>query len=561
MNADQTQPSEAPARAGAGRWTIAMIVVGVALAVTIFVLVVLAGLGGSSSVVARWVPADTAVYAEVRLDLPGDQEANLGAFLSHFPGFDDTSRLPDKLAELGDRLMGLGSGGQLDYSQQIAPWFGGQIGLASRIDEASQQRNPGSGLVVATVSDDQKAAAWLATTLGRDGGSEVYLGVTITTGAKGVAWAVPGAVALVGDSASVKAAIDTKGGSAFASRNEVSTARKEVGGDQVVFVFADTGAMGAALDEAIGQLPVPVPSAAGSLPKLPPWVAGGLRFETSAAVGTTVVPHIEGISAVNAESVIPTRIPATTILLLDAHDVGPRLTAAIDSIGGSGGLGSIDGALRLLGGSNGLVGWISEAAIVIDAGTAGPTGGVVATSSDATKSQSLFTQLQVAARLAGAKVEETDSGGTTIVSVELSGLDRLLGGAGLDNLGGGLLPVPVSGPISLSWAVQGDLVVIGATSDFVKGVLSTTNDTSLGSTQSFKTMLGEAGRQHAGLAWIDIGAGIDLAEKSAAMPEGSDRYTAEIAPYLKPLDAALGTFVVGGSVDRSTVVVSVTEPD
>ena len=551
-------PTPAGATPTAGRWTIAMIVVGVAVAVTIFVLVVLAGLG-SSSVVARWVPVDTAVYGEVRLDLPGDQEANLAAFLSNFPGFDDTSRLPAKLAELADRLIGAGSDGDLDYSRQIEPWFGGQIGFASRADGSRQDRERGSGLVVATVTDVAKATEWLASVLGRDGATEVYDGVTITLVDEGAAWAITGGVLLVGDTASVKAAIDTSGSSAFASRSDVTTARRELGGDQLVFAFADTAALGAAFERAVDELPVPVPGLGDAAQKLPAWVAGGLRFEADAAVGSTVVPHIEGTTAVNAESVVPTRVPASTIVLLDAHDVGPRLTTAIESLGGTGDLGSIDGALRLLGGAEGLVGWISEAAVVIDAGPAGPTGGVVATSSDAAASQSLFTQLQIAARLAGAEVQETDVAGTTVVSIELSGLDRLLGRAGLGDLGSGLLPIPVKGPIALSWAVQGDLVVVGATADFVRAVLATTSDTSLAATQAFTSMLDEAGRQHAAMGWLDVAAAIDLAESSAATTDRIEDYATEIAPYLAPLDAALGTMVVGGSVDRSTIVVSVTE--
>jgi hypothetical protein len=542
------------------RWTPALIVIGIVIAATIFVLVVLAGLvSAPSSIVARWVPADTAAYVEIRLDLPGDQEANLASFLSHFPGFDDTARLPDKLEELGDRLLGAVSGGRLDYRTQIAPWFGGQLGFATRSGQGELDR-PRTGLAVATVTDEARAADWVRSILGGGSGSEVYKGVTITVAGGGdaqVAWAVTGGVLLAGDPASVRAAIDTSGSSSFASRSDVSTARKELGGDQLAFLFIDTTAIAVALDDATQNLPVPLPS--GAAGQLPAWAAGGLRFEGETAIATTVAPHVEGASVGNAQSAIPARIPASTIVLLDAHDVGPRLSEALGSIGGTGDLGSIDGALRLLGGANGLVGWIAEVGIVVDTTPAGPAGGVVATSSDADASRSLFTQLEVAARLAGASVEQSDYEGTRIVTIELTDLDRLLEGAGIGNLGEGLLPVPVTGSISLSWAVKADLVVVGSSADFVRGVLATTSDSSLASDETFRSLLDEAGRSHAALGWVDVGGAIGLAGHFGSGTAGLLDGSTDAAQYLAPLDAALGTFVVGGSVDRSTLIVSVKE--
>ena len=43
----------------------------------------------STSTVLGYVPANTIVYGEVRLDLPGDQRRAVGEFLSKFPGFAD----------------------------------------------------------------------------------------------------------------------------------------------------------------------------------------------------------------------------------------------------------------------------------------------------------------------------------------------------------------------------------------------------------------------------------------------------------------------------------------
>lgn len=547
-------PVASPSSAAATRWTPALIVVGVVIAAAIFVLVVLAGLGSSSTVV-RWVPADTVAYAEIRLDLPGDQEANLGAFLSHFPGFDDTARLSDKLAELADRIIGAGSGGGLDYSTQVAPWFGGQLGLAAgpanlgTTDEAA-------GLVVMSVTDEAQAAAWADRVLGPATASENQDGVTVDIserGPKDVAWAVTGGVLLIGDPASVRAAIDTGGSSEFASRDDVTAARGEVGPDQIVFWFADTAVIAGRLGEVLPGLSLPVPDVDSS--RLPEWAAGGIRFEPEMAIATSVVPHTHDTAIANTPSEIPSRVPASTVILLDAHDVGPRLAEALGSLGSTDELGSLDGALRLLGGQEGLVGWISEAAIVLDAGANGPTGGVVAISSDVQASAGLFTQLEIAARLTGGEVSEAESNGTQIVTVELSGLDGLLG----SGLGANLPALPIEGSISLSWATSGDLVVIGTSPEFVEGVLATTSDTSLASTATFDELLDEAGRSNVALGWIDIGSALELADDTAiGAADLLDR--GDTAVYLAPLEAGLGTFQVDAQADRSTFVLSVAEP-
>jgi hypothetical protein len=244
-------------------------------------------------------------------------------------------------------------------------------------------------------------------------------------------------------------------------------------------------------------------------------------------------------------------------VLVDVHDVGPRLTEVLGSLGEAEDEGELGGALRLLGGAEGLVGWVSEAAVVVVAGPSEASSGVVAISNDANASQSLFTQLEVAARLAGGEVTQDDAQGGRIVSVELSGLDRLLGASGLEAFGRPLLAP--GGEISISWAVNGDLVVVGPDPVFVRSILATTPATSLASSEPFGRLLEEAGRSHAALGWADFGGGLDLALRSG-IELGDDAARAEIMEYLEPLDGALGTFVVGGDIDRATVIVSVTEP-
>ena len=92
------------------------------------------------------MPAGSTAYAEVRLDLPGDQRAAAGAFLSKFPGFADQAALETKLDETLDRLIGDASSGSTSYTADIKPWFDGELafsvgpipGVSARVSHASR---------------------------------------------------------------------------------------------------------------------------------------------------------------------------------------------------------------------------------------------------------------------------------------------------------------------------------------------------------------------------------------------------------------------------------------
>ena len=64
-------------RAGTARWVVALVVVALVAGAS-FAGVALIAAGGSSSSLAGYAPASTTVYAELRTDLPGDQQAAVG---------------------------------------------------------------------------------------------------------------------------------------------------------------------------------------------------------------------------------------------------------------------------------------------------------------------------------------------------------------------------------------------------------------------------------------------------------------------------------------------------
>ena len=205
------------------KWLIAavvtLLIVGTAAGATLM----LTASAGNADVLA-WTPADSIVYAEARLDLPGDQRAELAKTMKAFPGFDDQAAFPVKLNEALDMLVGKASDGKMSYQADIAPWFGGQVGVSIGPIPASADASAARGLVLVGVTDATKAGAWASKVLtdaGATTSTEPYNGVTINVitppagktamaGAQ-VAWATFGPVMALGDTTSVKAAIDTKG--------------------------------------------------------------------------------------------------------------------------------------------------------------------------------------------------------------------------------------------------------------------------------------------------------------------------------------------------------------
>src|SRR5664279_2040078 len=111
------------------RWTIAAVATAVVVAGSALGFAVLAS-ARTSSAVLPWAPADAILYAEVRADLPGDQRANLLAFLSKFPGFADQTSFDAKADDGLNRLVKHLTNDKHDFSTEIKPWFGGQIALS-----------------------------------------------------------------------------------------------------------------------------------------------------------------------------------------------------------------------------------------------------------------------------------------------------------------------------------------------------------------------------------------------------------------------------------------------
>ena len=117
-------PGKGPRRGGRARWAISLAVVAVVLVASAAVAALITG-QSSTSTVLGYVPASTTVYAEIRLDLPGDQRRAVGEFLSKFPGFADQAALDSMLDETLDQLIKDATNDEQSYTADIKPWFDG----------------------------------------------------------------------------------------------------------------------------------------------------------------------------------------------------------------------------------------------------------------------------------------------------------------------------------------------------------------------------------------------------------------------------------------------------
>ncbi len=327
--------------AGAGgrsraRWLAAAGLIALIVAVTAFATLSLTG-SSPTSTVAGYVPADSLAYGELRLDLPGDQRQKVGEFLSKFPGFADQAALETKLDEVLDRLLSESTDGKQTYSRDIKPWFDGELAfsmgpLPAGAAAANAATDAPRAVVLLSIKDEALARTWFTNALTEMGVTSVpepYQGVellTFTSPEKASGRAafalVGGKVALVGDIASVKAAIDTAGSSPLAKGEDFVAAKASMAGDDLGFVFIDLRTLldaAMALTESEASMP-PVSDALSAL--VPDWAAFRLRVEGDALVMDSAMPHVEGApgSGENHTNGVAGFAPPSTLVLAAGND-------------------------------------------------------------------------------------------------------------------------------------------------------------------------------------------------------------------------------------------------
>ncbi|MEP6638193.1 MAG: DUF3352 domain-containing protein [Chloroflexota bacterium] len=578
-------PPAKPRSGGRMRWAASLAVVAVVILASAVVAALITG-GSSTATVLGYVPDGTTMYGEVRLDLPGDQRRAIGEFLQKFPGFADQASLETKLDEVLDDLVRNATDGGQTYTANIKPWFDGELAFSlgtlpradSIVNNEATAMSSLRALVLISIKDPAAAQAWFDAEIAKTKvktTSETYQGATLTVfppseGVIGAIALVDGKVAVAGDIASVKAAIDTKGGGGFAAQPGPKAALGAGSGDHVGFVYVGLRSLFDWSKELSNNLPRPsgAPTTTAiteaMLKAVPDWGAYWLRFERDALVMDAVAPKPAAAigPTENRASTVVEHVPASAVVAAIGHDYGKTLKQALDLYRSDPSLkpmlDQLDGALGLVGGSDAALGWAGDVAIVVCAPDTGPEGGLVVTPTDAAAARQLFTSLRSFVALAGSQqgvtIRDETYNGTTVTIVDLGDLAKLTGMAGAAST----LPVP-TGHLEIAYAVTDQVVVIGSGPGFVKHVLDTTRETSLGSNARYKTLTDRAGIG-TGATFVDLTAIRELVEKAAAGSASATdlaQYERDVKPFLVPFDALVGSSSVSGDMTRSTIYITV----
>jgi hypothetical protein len=542
------------------RWGVALLVVALVAVTAAAGFFLLSGRAAASPMLA-YAPSGSVMYAEIRGDLPGDQRQQLGAFLSAFPGFADQSTLDDKLTETLDRLVRAATDGKHSYATEIKPWWGGAIAIdMPELPDSASERDAFRGAAYLTVTDGAKAQAWLHDQLdGATTSSETYGEVQLTVIAAGekkikAAYGVDGSMLLVGDVDSVKASLDARrhqsGRSSLADDANVRQALAALPADNLVFGFVDNARMLAwsrTMSQRAGAAAMPDLSACTAFGATS-WAAFTLRADGKTLRMDSIQPASkERPKVTTASSRVASRLPASTIVQADVHDLGAVLLGTLDAcrtvpeIAKT--LTEIDKTVGAIGGWNGLLGWIGDTDIIIirDGTTVG--GGVVGIAADKAGAARTVTQLRNLLVLSGSTqitIRDEDYGGTTITTISPSDA-KLLGAS-----------------VSVALAIRDDLVVIGIGADFVKHVLDVKAGASLADQDRYRQAIGRVDSANEQQFYVDVNA-VRSAIESVAVPQGAEPkdYKTEYKPYVEPFDLIAGSTATKDGMVRATFVVIV----
>ena len=544
-----TQAVEPSRRSGGLRWGIALAAVALIIGATAATMFLLSG-SSTPSTVSGYVPTGSYVYAEARLDLPGDQRQGLANFLSHFPGFDDQAIFDQKIDEALDRLMGEGSKGEVTYTRDVKPWLGDSIALVGTgmpADIRSLQSKPPFLAIIAT-KDPAAAKTWLAAQATGTATTETYKGIEISVrngddAKMHAAWAVLDKVIVAGDLGSVRSAIDTGGTSSFASSDRFRAAAAAIPGEQTAFFFVDAATVMAAIEDMPGMEAIP----ADQLARLPAWAAGGLRFESDAIVIQSAMPEVEGLPAASDKvSELAPFLPADTIVALEGHTIGEYITTFIANLKSSpeakASIEKLEEQAAMVGGLESFYSWIGDATVVVaGSGTDFDGGLVIKATDDAVltgKVASIRNLLALAGSSTGITLSDQPYGDGTITTIDLGDAGDSIS----EDIG------------KLAYNQQRGLLVIGLET-FVKSVVDTKAGSSLADQPRYRAAVDRVGEANLGQAFVDVSA-LVAAASSVGVPQAERAtFDREYLPYLRPFSALATAGHAGDPLRSRTILI------
>ena len=582
--------STTPRRSSRVRWAIALGVLALVIATSAAVALLITG-RSSDATVLGYVPAGSTMYGEVRMDMPGDQRRAVGEFLTKFPGFADQAALETKLDEVLDDLVKQSTDQAQTYTHDIKPWFGGELAFsvgalppAASLSSGDPSAAMGAfrALALVSIKDPVAAQAWFDAAVTKSGSkttTETYNGATLTVfeavgGVQPAFAVIDGKVVVVGDIASVKGAVDTKGAGAFSKEPGPKAALAASTGDHVGYMYVairplmdwskqvselqatQSGAPAMALGDAF-------------LKAIPDWGAFALRFQSDAIVLESTAPRAETPlgPTENRTSTILEHVPSSAIVASVTNDYGKTIKQVLDLYRSEPSFkpmfDQLDKGLGLVGGTDAAIGWAGDTAIVVTVAGWDARGrpdrradrqGRGRSSVHRRCARSSPSAAPSRASRSATRPTTARRSRSSTSAISRSCRRWPARAAGLSTLPG------LKGHIEIAYAVTDQVVVLGSGPGFVKHVLDTTKDTSLASNERYTKVADRAGKG-VGTSFVDITAIRGMIEKfakdSGVEPAAMAKYETDVKPFLVPFDALFLSGTGGNDINHSSIYLTV----
>ena len=549
------QPPLEPVRQGGGgrlRWLAAILATVLVLGslAVVFLLANPPAAAGGISPMARFAPQDSAMYIELRLDLPGDQRDSVISFMSHFPGFADPATFDQKISDTLDQILG-SSQDEVGWKGDIEPWFGGQVVVFAGSFEGSQG-TPQGGTLVFSVKDPAALESFLDRAEDHaDYETSEYRGATIRTtrvaGQLTSFAALDDALLVSYRIEDMHAALDVNAGAAQGLTDEpgFEASMARLTGDRLAAFYLDGEAIAESIESTMGAMPLAAGPFASQLEQFPGTMVGQLRAVTDHLVLEFRATPRAGQSfpnlPQNRNSALVASFPADALVYGEIRDLGAGIkltvTQVLEALGefGMGG----EGVDQMLGQAEQFLGtkpedfldFLGDSGFAFSADGDEYGGGIIAAVTDeATARQRLdrlVTSLRTLLAFAGPDVpvtiEEQTHAGATLTVFRLR--DEMPGMGDL----------PVS---SLSYTVHDGRLLMG-TDDFVAAALDRTEADSLGGSAGFRNALEQAGEANGGFFYFNIGELRQLVEHHVPASERTEM--AELWPFFERFSHLIST--------------------
>ena len=535
-----TPTAGSPSMTMNSRWRWAVVGVATVLVVGLLGAVfVLAGpRAGTPSTVARYAPADTAMYLELRQDLPGDQHTLLATFMSHFPGFADQAAFDQKLDESLDSLLGAGQGG-VSWQNDIKPWFGGQIGLFSAT-VAPTPGTPASMTVALTVKDGQRAAldSWLTPLFDSEWQQTTYQGQTIWSGvfansSQRLSLVPTDEVLLVGTRIEdVQAALDVHADRAtgLADDQFFLAQLAALHADRLGMFYVDGRDIAEAMRDQIGSQLPDASMLDWAFDAYAVRVLGEVRAEGDHLAMTTRTERPTSADlpplAANRTTNLADLAPKDALVYAEVRDLGQGISFAIEQLLAP--AASAAGVPFDLSDLQGLLGtppqdffdFIVDASVSVSESNGKFDFGLIASVDDNAIASARVDKLMALLHMltqfgGGVTFDEQQHGVATVTVITVSG------------------PLGEPSDTSVAISLANGRLLIGTT-DFVIGALDRTRDQSLAARPEYQAALQAGGTANAGVVFVDI-AGARTAFEDMVPPDLIGSYNQNQQPFLEPL--------------------------